>query len=174
MTCVWYKWILARKGPIYEVYRKISSIWNIDLKITYKNITIIKTLNVNNPSVNIDTSDGNVDTYNGNTINIPVYISNFESEQNYEENTGIIINNTFLNVATLPLNFPMTDLIGEYQLSTNLKTETYNQRSVLCFVASCKVICKNPSPKVRNFENILLQRKNNIKEYTLLLIIGIY
>ncbi|XP_073980434.1 uncharacterized protein isoform X2 [Rhodnius prolixus] len=59
-------------------------------------------------------------------------------------------------------------MIGDYQISTDLKTHTFNEHSTHCYSPSCKTQCRTSTPSFRRF---LPSRHNKIKPDDLTVVI---
>ncbi|QMP82244.1 glycoprotein, partial [Coleopteran phasma-related virus OKIAV235] len=134
-TCSWVKWWLLDDKIMYPVYIKVTSIWEVELMITYHNIKKIVKVNVNNPT--IDVSDFN----SLGLKDIPIYVNGFTSEVISIPN-GIIIHDSKAYITKVSeLNMPETNIIGDYQISIDGSNKIYDTNSIICRTTQCTTKC---------------------------------
>lgn len=143
-SCTWFKWDVFSKGLIGKVYEKTSEIWEVVLKIDYKNTTAKHRINVNNTRVNLD----------GLMDGMPVYITGFTSETANISNGILEYQGVGYMVKTSGLNMPETDIIGDYQISLDRHSYTFNEHNVKCEVEPCRAFCSVPDPKIAGWSPV--------------------
>lgn len=147
-ACIFFKWRISEIGDQIPVYLRSSNIWEVEVVIKYKGVKTVKYMNVNNPTVSL------VNTDIKNIKELPMYVTSFTSENENRYNSVIIYKGTPYNFMSSEINFPMRDLIGDYQIDLNNVTRTYDTVNILCRVAGCKPDCEAPEPKIRRFSRI--------------------
>ncbi|BEP11643.1 glycoprotein precursor [Anopheles stephensi orthophasmavirus] len=140
-SCTWWKWGIKLFGDYASVYEKISETWEVGLLVTYHNNSKHYTLNVNNPRVNLEDI----------MSDMPIYITGFTSELLHLPNGILVHKGKGYEMKVSSLNMPETDIIGDYQISLDHLTETYNTHSIKCDTESCEVRCAIPESKLRRF-----------------------
>lgn len=150
-ACTWWKWQLESIGDLGHVYQKISEIWEVNIKVDYKDVTTKYALNVNNPRVNLDDI----------MANMPIYVTGFTSETMSVPNGMIVIKGRGYETKISSLNMPETDIIGDFQISLDKQTQTYNEHMVKCTVESCGVHCNVPESKFKRF-NYMIDRAHEV------------
>lgn len=158
LSCTFYRWYVTSVGPLYPVYEIENSLWEVEISVSYKNITKLYKLNVNNPSINVDNENFN----NG---KIPIYVTNYMSEEHHPKRNMIIYKNKPVLLDASAINMPENDKIGDYQIDLLNKSRSFNINSVNCHVESCKVTCLTPIPKVRKMPKIEKNYKDNSIQY---------
>uniref|UniRef100_A0AAT9J9T1 Glycoprotein n=1 Tax=Blattella germanica phasmavirus 1 TaxID=3133448 RepID=A0AAT9J9T1_9VIRU len=152
--CVYIHWWIKPKTNLYKVYKLESSIWEAVLKTSYKSHVTSTKLNVNRPSASL------TDFTPNNNKGIPMFLTNFESEKNHVETHLISIDGVFWETPASELNMPETDKLGDFQVSLDRKTQTYNSHMVKCDSSNCKAKCTTPEPKFDRFTKTLKNRPN--------------
>lgn len=140
-SCTWWKWGIESVGDYASVYERTSEIWEVSLLVTYHNVSKFYTLNVNNPRVNLE------DIMN----DMPIYITGFTSEILHVPNGMLLYKGKGYEMKVSTINMPETDIIGDYQISLDHMTETYNTHSIKCDTESCHARCYMPESKLKRF-----------------------
>lgn len=151
-TCVYSSVSIGKKDPCYKVYRQVSSIWEVVVKIATNNVTKIATMNVNNPSVLMQFTTLR-------TTDMPIYITNYQSEIIHTPEYVINVDNVMYPVTASSLNFPMKGEVGEFQLSTKRTTETVDPDIMKCQVDNCEVVCERRESAVDRFKAMVTSGK---------------
>ncbi|AJG39291.1 glycoprotein precursor [Wuchang Cockroach Virus 1] len=152
--CVYIHWWIREKNFLYKVYKLESSIWEAVLKTKYKGHTTTTKLNVNRPSTSL------TDFTPNNNKGIPMFLTNFESERKHVETHLISIDGVYWETTASELNMPETDKVGDFQVSLDKKTQTYNSHMVKCDTKICMAKCTAPEPKFDRFRMTLKNRPN--------------
>lgn len=134
------------------MYEKTSEIWEVSLLVTYHNSSKYYTLNVNNPRVNLEDI----------MSDMPIYITGFTSETLHSPNGILVYKGKGYEMKVSSMNMPETDIIGDYQISLDRMTETYNTHLILCENESCEARCSMPESKLRRFGR-MANRFNDIE-----------
>lgn len=163
-SCTFYRWTLSSRGETYPVYKTVSRFWNVIIELSYRNVTKLVTLNVNNPRFDLDTVDEN---------KIPILVNGFSSQEDVYEKFYIKASGSFYNIDASNQNMPETDKVGDLQIATDGKSILYNSHNVRCYAQSCRAICITPEPKMDRFlngiERYMPQEGNFINDETVLL-----
>nr|UQS95379.1 MAG: glycoprotein [Niukluk phantom virus] len=140
-SCLYYKWFIKESGKRYSVYKHSTKVWEIKLRIVNDNVVQRYTFSTNYPS----------STLNLNGAMVPIFITGIDSMILTMDDFGIIVDNTFYSVQASPINMPMTDIIGDYQIDIKNTTSTYNVQNVDCRMNECNILCSIPEPKLGRF-----------------------
>nr|QMP82405.1 glycoprotein [Dipteran phasma-related virus OKIAV225] len=140
-SCTWHKWVIKTTGELVPVYARQSEIWEAVIKVDYNGIITRHRANVNNPRINLD----------GLMSNVPLYITSFTSESSILKNGLVTIKGYAYQATISDINMPQSDVIGDYQVSLDKESYTYNDHSIKCSASSCKTKCTAPEPKITRF-----------------------
>lgn len=159
--CLYYRYSVARVGKLYKVYKYIGKIWESKIIVNYNNLERVYVFNSNNPEQVL-----NVNMIKD-KVSIPIIITNFMSEDINIGQSIIELDNIFYSVKSSDKNMPEEGIIGDYQLSLDMGSQTFNNVGVKCQSMDCEYICSYPEPAIsrvqKNIKNVL--RHNDVIRY---------
>jgi len=142
-SCAWYKWSANTEGELIKVFVKTHDYWEIDLLVTFRNISKVYVLNVNSPFINLNNFGSQYGT-------VPIFVTSVQNENKPLHRHFLSINNKYYNVPCSEVNMPVLGTLGEYQVD-RLGTHIYPISHVKCQVSSCKVYCRLEEPSLSRF-----------------------
>lgn len=156
ITCTYTHWWLDPIGTKAKVYKFTSKMWQVDLFIEYKGMKDTVTLNSYEPSYEIDSADFLA------IKKLPIFITSIIDQDCYISKNLIQDNLKFFQIEAAELNFPSTDLVGDYQIDIRGNgTPTYKASDVTCQADYCNPTCDTPPSTLKRFRSTK-QAKNDL------------
>lgn len=156
-ACVYHLWSISPKGVLYPVYQTVAYYWSITILIENKGVTTKYELSANNPSLNLITSS---------EVSLPVVATSFNSERQPMARYFIQYGGKFYNIEASGINMPVSNLVGDFQISLDNGSLSYNTETVTCSSAFCLTLCRIPEPRIKRF----IRHVDNYEEYNGLLV----
>ncbi|WBM84620.1 MAG: glycoprotein [hymenopteran phasma-related virus OKIAV228] len=144
-ACTWIHVNVFQKGVKSPVYKRLYKIWNIRIRVSYKDIIRYYEFDTNNPFKDLDIGKLFTDS------NFPISINNVMHADLHTEPYIIMRNMSYYAVNANELNFPSVHKLGDFQidLEGNFK---YPTDALDCRTSGCNTHCNYPEPALRTLD----------------------
>lgn len=135
-ACTWYRLTLKKINELATVYKKVSSLWEFQLIVETDNIQSVYRFNTYNPSHDIYQH-----VIFSNT-SLPITVQSIDTVTDMVDDFIVEYLGKIYITRAAEFNFPISGMVGDYQISLNHNTEKYDMLSIICIVSACKPYCR--------------------------------
>jgi hypothetical protein len=153
-ACTFFHWHLKAEGTKYGVYERISRVWSATVVVERNGTISTNNLNANNPSLNLNDHDIH-------NANLPMTISSFMAEDLMVDDFVVVIDNAAYGVQASKKNQPAHEMIGDFQVDTYGKSQTFALSKLNIIQHNCKLSTQLQEPTISR----LLRDKSKTKKY---------